>query len=297
MCGRAAKNLCEFITMASIRIIALGDPHGSEKIRQICFSEADLVLTPGDIGEADKLRKYYFDYFFKGEKTLSEEKLKEAYKESVNSMEKVLVYLSKNVRHMFVVTGNADAFAELGEEYALSLPTLSEICNGLTNVELIDYKCASYQGINVAGLPFHFSPHLAETFLSQKIPAQETVTRKREEANRGENKAKDFLHSIEGQQVDILLSHNPPFCGEYKGRSLDLPLDVIRFPLAPEHLQGKHAGSLVLTEYLLSTLNPPKLVVCGHIHEGKGRYRLDRTEIINCGANGQFVEFECRSDC
>ena len=69
MCGRAAKNLCEFITMASIRIIALGDTHGPEKIHRICFSEADLVLTPGGIGEADKLRKYYFDYFFKEEKT------------------------------------------------------------------------------------------------------------------------------------------------------------------------------------------------------------------------------------
>ena len=279
--------------MASIRIIALGDPHGSEKIRQICFSEADLVLTPGDIGEAGKLRKYYFDYYFKGKKTLSEEKLKEAYKESANSMEKVLLYLSKNVRYMFVVTGNADAFAELGEEYALSLPTLPEICNGLNNVELIDYKCATYQGISVAGLPFHFGLHLADTFLSQQISAQGTVTGKCEEANSGENKAEAFLQSMEGRQVDILLSHNPPFCGEYKGRSLDLPLDVIRFPLAPEHLQGKHAGSLALTEYLLSTVSPPKTVVCGHIHEGEGRYRLDRTEIINCGSNGQFVEFEC----
>lgn len=276
-----------------MRIIALGDPHGSEEIRQIDFSKADLVLTPGDIGEGGKLREYYFEYYFRGKKTLSEEKLKEAYKESVNSMENVLLYLSKNVRHMFVVTGNADVPAELGEEYVLSLPTLAEICNGLSNVELIDYKCASYQGISVAGLPFHFSLNLADTFLSQQIPAQETITGKWEEAKRGEDKARDFLRSIEGKQVDILLSHNPPFCGEYKGRSLDLPLDVIRFPLAPERLQGKHVGSLVLTEYLLSAVNPPKMVVCGHIHEGKGRYRLDRIEIINCGSNGQFVEFEC----
>ena len=79
-----------------MKIMALGDPHGSQKIYQVDLSKADLVLIPGDIGKADELRKYYREYFLTGKVTLSREEVIQAYEESIDSAKKILLYVSGN---------------------------------------------------------------------------------------------------------------------------------------------------------------------------------------------------------
>ena len=42
-----------------MKILAIGDVHGSEKIKKISLRKADLILLPGDIGSADLARKLF----------------------------------------------------------------------------------------------------------------------------------------------------------------------------------------------------------------------------------------------
>ena len=61
--------------------------------------------------------------------------------------------------------------------------------------------------------------------------------------------------------IDILVSHGPPHGAGDQGPN------------------GRHVGSTALAE-ALQTLQP-KLVVCGHIHENYGSFRLHDAEVLN----------------
>ncbi len=64
--------------------------------------------------------------------------------------------------------------------------------------------------------------------------------------------------------VEVVLSHPPP---------RDTAVDVVR--------SGAHVGSTAVRD--LVEQRRPALVVCGHVHEGRGTDRLDRTLVVNCG--------------
>jgi Icc-related predicted phosphoesterase len=64
--------------------------------------------------------------------------------------------------------------------------------------------------------------------------------------------------------TDIVICHGPPRgYGDHTGRADGQP----------------HAGSTALTEVLERI--QPRLMVCGHIHSGYGRYQLGETEVVN----------------
>lgn len=64
--------------------------------------------------------------------------------------------------------------------------------------------------------------------------------------------------------IDIIVAHGPP--RGYGDRTSRLGRDV-------------HVGSTAMTRTLERV--QPRLMVCGHIHSGYGRYRLGETEIVN----------------
>ncbi|HOM18604.1 MAG TPA: metallophosphoesterase family protein [Thermoguttaceae bacterium] len=66
-------------------------------------------------------------------------------------------------------------------------------------------------------------------------------------------------------KIHVVLSHVPP---------RDCKLD--------RTFLGRHVGSLALRHFVDQV--QPDLVVCGHIHEGRGLDRIGRTWILNCGA-------------
>jgi len=269
-----------------MKIIALGDPHGSQKIYQVELSKADRVRIPGDIGKADKQRKYYREYYLTGKVILSREEVIQAYKESIDSAKNILLYVSSNSPQTLVVTGNADEFKKGAKRHGWSLPTLGEICRDFPNVKVIDYQYVNHGGLRIAGLPNHFD---FSRISRHPLPRMDWLM---EEAEREKRRAVDFLDTIRGKPVDILLSHDPPFCGEYKGKNPGLKVDMIDSRMSLGNHHDRHAGSLIIREYLLSSESWPKTLVCGHIHEGKGIYEVSGVEIINCGSEGEFVEFE-----
>lgn len=61
--------------------------------------------------------------------------------------------------------------------------------------------------------------------------------------------------------TDILLLHGPPF------------------GFGDRNLQGEHTGSPSLTRRI--EVVQPALVICGHIHEARGEYRIRQSRVIN----------------
>lgn len=70
----------------------------------------------------------------------------------------------------------------------------------------------------------------------------------------------------------IIISHAPPY--SY--------LDKIK--------SGKHVGSKILLKAIKK--HQPKLVLCGHIHEAKGRKKIGKTEVVNLGCCGDYKIIE-----
>jgi Icc-related predicted phosphoesterase len=70
---------------------------------------------------------------------------------------------------------------------------------------------------------------------------------------------------VAGAAHHVVLAHVPPHGGK---------LDRTHF--------FQHVGSKALRAFIEET--HPELVVCGHIHEGRGIEHLGRTTVVNCGA-------------
>lgn len=84
--------------------------------------------------------------------------------------------------------------------------------------------------------------------------------------------------------VDIVVSHGPPadwHGDDYEDWALDLTHD------------GHHCGSQALRDYILT--HAPKLVICGHIHEGVGIGHIDvthekRTWVYNVARHAVLID-------
>jgi len=75
--------------------------------------------------------------------------------------------------------------------------------------------------------------------------------------------------------ADIMLSHCPPFgiLDEWKEKG-----------------SGRHIGSPGLTAYL--ERYAPRVVVCGHIHEGAGSHVLGSTLVVNCAGRAVVIRLD-----
>jgi len=82
-----------------------------------------------------------------------------------------------------------------------------------------------------------------------------------------------------GWKTHIVLSHVPP---------RDCKLD--------RTFLGRHVGSLALRQFIDQV--QPDLVICGHIHEGRGLDRIGQTWVLNCGpaAAGNYGLVEVASE-
>lgn len=83
---------------------------------------------------------------------------------------------------------------------------------------------------------------------------------------------------FEKSKNPILISHNPPY--GY--------LDVVNNKYTGN--KNRHVGSKVVLA-VVKKYNP-KLVFCGHIHEGKGKRKIGKTLVMNCGERGDYVVFD-----
>ncbi len=75
------------------------------------------------------------------------------------------------------------------------------------------------------------------------------------------------FQEVDSARVRIYVPHAPPFKSS---------VDRVRL--------GFHAGSTAVRQFIEE--RAPELVVCGHIHEGRGVDRIGSTQIVNCGPAG-----------
>ena len=259
-----------------MKILAIGDPHGNlNKIKKIPFTKIDLILITGDLGKADLARERYFKNIERKKGGLAEiEKdakfIKKAHNEIFSSTLKVLKYLSK-FAPVYTIEGNAGlpSSSEIKKEnkkYKISLkPTKNEISK-IPNIKIIKNSLRVIKGLRIGFLEFFIDSGWVKKFKPADYKKTEEIAKKET------NKAKRILKKF--NELDILICHQPPYGF----------LDKVTFKQAPKFWRGKFAGSKIILDYIRK--KQPKYVFCGHIHEGKGKTKINNTEIYNLGIAG-----------
>ena len=81
-------------------------------------------------------------------------------------------------------------------------------------------------------------------------------------------RAEEGWKRVQGARWKIFIPHAPPF---------DTKLDKI--------FAGAHVGSTAVRAFI--DHYQPDVVVCGHIHEARGKDSIGKTQIVNCGPAGK----------
>lgn len=263
-----------------MKIIAIGDPHGSlDKIKRIPLDGTELILLTGDIGKADLMRKMAFDNIERKKQGLPEIKYtpnqeKEAFTQAYDSTIKIIDYLSK-FAPVYTIYGNVESrnpeTKKHSKKIGKKLPFLTNKINSYKNVRVINNRFVKFKGVKIGGLDYFIDDIWVKTF-------KPTDYKKRlKSAKKQTNKAKKILKRFGKLEVDILVCHQPPYGF----------LDKVTNKAAPKHYIGKHAGSKIILEFIKK--HKPRYVFCGHIHEGEGFKKLDRKDIYNLGVAGYKV--------
>jgi Icc-related predicted phosphoesterase len=262
-----------------MKILAIGDPHGSEKVKKIPLKGVDLVLINGDLGKADLARKRFFENAKRKKEGLPELEFdgkfkKSIYSEIYDSTLDVLGYFSKETP-IYSILGNVgvnmmrDSIVKKDEKkYGMKLPYLRIGLDKLKNFHKVKNVVRNIEGVRIGFLEYFNDICWYKEF-------QNNDKKKIKKAKKETAKAKSVLRNF--KNLDILVCHQPPF--GY--------LDKVNFPGVPSHWKGKHAGSKVILDYIKK--KQPKYVFCGHIHEGEGKVKIGKTEVYNLGVAGHKI--------
>ena len=235
----------------------------------------DVILTPGDLGKANFARKFFFENVEREKKGLprlerTAKVEKEAYMEIYDSSTRIVKYLTR-FAPTYSLMGNAcstDARTRDEErKHGIKLPLLIRDLKKIKNFYYPKNVVRRIGNLRVGFLEYFLDSYWIKEF---GIKDKERVAL----AKRETPKAKIILEGF--GDLDILVCHQPPYG----------ILDEVTSKYAPEHWRGKHAGSKVILDYIRKY--KPRYVMCGHIHEGKGKQIVGNTEVINVGFEGGY---------
>lgn len=253
-----------------MKILVIGDPHGSEKVKKIPTKKIDAIIIVGDIGKADTARMLAFKKVDNPNFKPTKDQEKKAHQEIYNSTINVLKYFSK-IAPTYIIFGNVESTdAEIKKEakkLRVELPLLESSIKKMENINLINNKKINLNGIKIGGLKYFIDNCWIKEFKSQD-------KKKISEAKKGSKIAKKVLKKFEN--IDILICHQPPYG----------ILDKVG-PTAPKKWRGKNAGSKIILNYIKK--KQPLYVFCGHIHEKKGVKKIGKTKVYNVGCCGDYV--------
>ncbi len=262
-----------------MKILAVGDPHGSKKIKKIPIKGIDLILITGDVGKADLARERFFENKKREKEGLSELKYdgkfnKLIYKEIYDSSIFVWKYFSK-FAPTYSILGNVgmsiikDSKVKKDEKkFGIKLPYLRREMNKIKNLYFIRNVVRNFQGLRIGFLEYFEDVCWCKEYNVKNTKEIKNATKQTE-------KAKQILNNF--KKIDILICHQPPY--GY--------LDKTNHPSAPKEWKRKHAGSKVILDYIKR--KQPKYVFCGHIHEGEGKTKIGKTEVYNLGVCGYKI--------
>jgi Icc-related predicted phosphoesterase len=156
------------------------------------------------------------------------------------------------------------------KEFKIKLPYLKRGISKLNNF----YRVKNVVR-NVNGLRIGFLEYFVDTIWVQNFKPSDYIKRLNQ-SKKETIKAKKILKNF--KKLDILICHQPPYGYLDKVSSRYNP---------PKSWIGKHAGSKVILDYIKKY--QPKYVFCGHIHEGEGKAKIDKTEVYNLGVAGYKI--------
>ena len=262
-----------------MKILAIGDPHGSKKVKKIPVKGVDLILITGDVGKADLARKRLFENIKRkkqGLKELKEDKkfIKAVYKEIYNSSLNIWKYCSK-LAPTYSILGNVekdmikDSNVKKDEKkYKIKLPSF---CSGINKIN--NFYLARNVVRNINGLKIGFLEYFNDVCWYKEY--NDNNKKEINKAKKQTENAKQILDNF--KKVDILVCHQPPYG----------ILDKTNYLSAPKEWKGKHAGSKTILNYIKKY--QPKYVFCGHIHEAKGKAKIGKTQVYNLGLAGYKI--------
>jgi Icc-related predicted phosphoesterase len=213
--------------------------------------DIDLILINGDLGKSDLARSLYL---FKGK--ITKKKDKEAHDEIYFSTINLLESLSKK-SEVYTIMGNV----------AQNWDKLLKRIGKIKRVHVVKNSLRNISGIRVGFLEYFTDLCWVKEF-------NEKSKKKIRRARKGTKKAERVLRRF--GKLDILVCHQPPYgILDKVGKN------------APNGWHGKHAGSKIILNYIKKY--QPRYVLCGHIHEGKGKRKLGKTKIYNLGLAGKLI--------
>lgn len=252
--------------MKPVRLLVIGDPHGSEKLLKLDTRGYDAIIITGDVGKSDIMRKLAW------RKTKPDKRaVRNSYLEYVSSAIPILEHISKSVP-TFCVSGNVelsdDDIRELNKKLGSGIPLFQAKLKKMKNLVFLDYAAARFKGLTMAGIGHFLETRWVNEFSEKRI--DKIILAAIEE-----NVARLFFENV--GRVDIMISHQPPYGILDKVGSRYAP---------PKGWKGKNAGSWLLLDYIRKY--HPRYVICGHIHEAKGMKKVGRTRVINAGCCGDW---------
>lgn len=134
-----------------------------------------------------------------------------------------LGYLSKFYVHVFFVFGNKD-FSLDGENYLLYIESVKEDLEGYSNVHILDNRVIDVNGFRVAGssawyyLADNYSKAQWDTFSKDKSNVHPMGYK---DSNAHSSKDNDFLKSLRGEDLDLLITYFPPCEGDIECANLN----------------------------------------------------------------------------
>ena len=264
-----------------MRILVVGDPHG--KLIGKIPKDIDLIIITGDLGKSDLARKLAFRNIERRKKSLPElketrGKIKKELFEVYDSAIKVAKFYS-GIAPTYSIMGNVwnndEGIKKDEKKYRIKLPYLNRDLRKIRNFSLVKNNIRNIRGLKIGFLEYFLDVNWIKEFYSGN---KEMMKRARKETA----KARRILKWFAKNKIDVLVCHQPPYG----------ILDKVTAKFAPKHWKGKHAGSKVILDYIKKY--QPKYVFCGHIHEGKGKKNIGKTEVINAGCCEDYFTVEIK---
>jgi len=251
--------------MKPVRLLVIGDPHGSEKLTKLDLRGYDAAIVTGDMGKADLMRSIAL-----GKTKPKKNSERDSFMQSVGSAIPVMKHISSIPT--FCVYGNVETsdehLSEINRKFHSKIPLFGKELSRMGNVYVLDHAAAKFKGITIAGLGYFLETRWVQEFSESPDIIQMLA------AAIDESAAREFFNAV--GKVDIMLTHQPPYG----------VLDIVKERFVPKKWKGKHAGSVMLLDYIKKY--HPRYVICGHVHEDRGIRKIGKTTVINAGCCGSW---------
>ncbi len=279
-----------------MKLLIIGDLHGRKPIIKV--RDFDAIVLVGDICDDKKIGPLYKEWFKElklnpkasFEEVAFEKVDKREYrkmeKESLLVGRKILKYLDKFGKPIFMVAGNWDQSfgktriknpdknyynqlkyfldSHLGSRINLQLT------KGIKNIKNCMFNCIEFKEVNFIGYGLSRGPERIRKNKEKEIGEAKFDKLKKSYKKVGDKLSNSYKKRKNKNLPTFFITHNIPY-----GTKLDIGKDK------KSYAYKKHLGSTIARDFCRKFR--PEICVGGHVHEGKGKDKIGKTVVVNPG--------------